>query len=127
MATAGEHPIVEARKLLANAVRALLPHPRLRIDAPAFVEVVVRDEPAARRMHVHFLAYSPTPTTTPAKNRPYVIPGLIEDPPCYRAQLRLSHPVRDAKAWSVETQLEINQDSVGALIKDIHEVLTVHY
>jgi Hypothetical glycosyl hydrolase 6 len=127
VATAGEHPTVEARTLLANAIRALLPHPRLRIDAPAFVEVVVRDEPTARRMHVHFLAYSPTAMTTPAKNRPYVIPGLIEDPPCYRALLRLSQPVRDAKAWSEGTQLQINQGSVGAVIKDIHEVLTVHY
>ena len=127
LATAGEHPIVEARRLLANAVRVLYPRARLRIEAPSFVEVVARDEPATRRLHIHFVAYSPTPTTTPAKNRPYVIPGLIEDPPCYRAQVRLPGPPRGAKAWSKETRIEIKQAAIEVFITDIHEVVTIDY
>ena len=126
-ATAGEHPIVEARKLLARAVWALNPHPRLRIEAPAFVETVARDETAARRLHVHFIAYLPTPTTTPASNRPYVIPGLIEDSPCYRIRVQLQGAPRGAKAWSKETRVEIKQNTVEALINDIHEVVTIDY
>ena len=53
--------------------------------APAFVEVVATDDPAARQYHVHLIAYAPAPTSTPPKNRPYILPGLIEDPPIYRA------------------------------------------
>ena len=86
VATAGEHRIVEARKLLANAVRAGQPHPRLQFEAPAFVEVVATDDPDSKQYHVHLIAYTPVPTATPPKNRPYVLPGLIEDPPMYRRE-----------------------------------------
>lgn len=65
VATAGEHRIVEARKLLSNAVRALHPHPRLRIEAPAFVEVVAADDPSSRQFHVHFIAYAHTSKKPP--------------------------------------------------------------
>ena len=127
VATAGEHPIVEARKLLANAVRALHPHPRLRIEAPAFVEVVATDDRAARRLHVHFIAYAPTPMTTPPKNRPFVIPGLLEDPLMYRARISLSDLPRSAVAWNNEDCSLTRERQVVLLAKDIHEVVTIEY
>ena len=104
-ATAGEHPIIEARTLLANAVRTLLPHPRLRVDAPSFVEVVASDEPSARRLHVHLIAYSPTPATTPPRNRPFVVPGLIEDAPSYQAKLHLRESFVGTKGLNKDTQI----------------------
>ena len=67
VATSSEHRIVEARKLLSNAVRALHRRPRLRIQAPAFVEMVATDYSAARQYHVHLIAYAPAPTSTPPK------------------------------------------------------------
>jgi len=59
-ATASEHPIVEARRLLCQAVRSLNPNPRIRITAPANVEAVVTDDAAARTLRVHLLAWIPT-------------------------------------------------------------------
>jgi hypothetical protein len=88
-ATAGEHHIVETRKLFANAVRLLNPNPRVRITAPANVEAVVTDDPATRTLRVHLIAYNATPQTTPVKERPYVLPGLIEDAPMFRASIEL--------------------------------------
>jgi len=127
MATAGEHPIVETRKLLVNAVRALHSHPRLRILAPASVEVVATDDLSSRQLYVHFISYAPSPTTTPAKNRPYVLPGLIEDPPMYRARVQLSGPPRSAMVWSKEARVEQRGDIVQIQANDIHEVLTIGY
>ncbi len=69
VATSGEHRIVEARKLLASAARALHPHPRLRIEAPAFVEVVATDDPASRQYHVHLIASNSRPAIFALKTR----------------------------------------------------------
>lgn len=133
-ATAGEHPIVEARKLLANAVRALRPHPRLQIEAPAFVEATAADDPSARQLHLHLLAYSPTPATTPARNRPYVIPGLIEDAPIYRAIIRLRGSVKTARSRNPETKVvtsrlgpETDLGEVEIRVEGIHGSLTIDY
>ncbi|MGC8641072.1 MAG: hypothetical protein ACP5XB_14500, partial [Isosphaeraceae bacterium] len=62
-----------------------------------------------------------------ARNRPYVIPGLIEGPPCYRARMRLQGTPRDAKAWNTETRIEVKQTAIEAFITDIHEVVTIDY
>ncbi len=104
-ATASEHHIVEARKLFANAVRLLHPTPRVRITAPANVEAVVTDDPATRTLRVHLIAYNATPQTTPAKERPYVLPGLIEDAPMFRATLDFPGGLKSAKALNRTTQL----------------------
>ncbi len=126
-ATASEHPVVEARKLLADAVRFLHPKPRIQVNAPANVEVVVRDDPKARALHVHFIAYNPTPQTTPQANRPYVIPGLIEDAPLYRATIHLPATTKAITAFSAATVLKKNRRTITATISDIHEVLTIRY
>jgi hypothetical protein len=105
-ATASEHHIVEARKLFANAVRLLHPNPRVRVTAPANVEAVVTDDPATRTLRVHLIAYNATPQTTPAKDRPYVLPGLIEDVPMFRATLELPGGLKSAKALNRTTQLK---------------------
>jgi hypothetical protein len=127
VATGGEHAIVEARTLLANAVRMLIRRPRLRIEAPAYVEAVASEEPGARRLHVHLIAYCPTPATTPPKNRPYILPGLIEDPPEYRARIRLQESPRSARAWGKNTVIERKGDEILVRAGDVHEVITVDY
>jgi hypothetical protein len=127
VASAGEHPIVEARKLLANAVCFLVPRPRIRIGAPTFVEAVVTEEPSAQQLRVHFLAYSPTPNTTPPRNRPYVVPGLIEDPPSYTARIELNDPPRAVRAWGKDTKVEINGSTIEVRIQDIHEVVSISF
>lgn len=126
-ATASEHHIVEARKLLAEAVRALHPRPRLRITAPANVEAVVTDDPAARTLRVHLLAYNAPPQTTPAKERPYVLPGLIEDAPMYRVSFTFAEPVKQAAALARTTTVQRRGRTLEATVADLHEVIVVRY
>lgn len=109
-ATASEHHIVETRKLFANAVRLLHPNPRVRITAPANVEAVMTDDPASRTLRVHLIAYNATPQTTPFKERPYVLPGLIEDAPMFRASIELRDGLKSAKALNRTTQLKKRGD-----------------
>jgi hypothetical protein len=126
-ATASEHHIVEARKLFANAVRLLHPNPRVRVTAPANIEAVVTDDPATRTLRVHLIAYNATPQTTPAKDRPYVLPGLIEEVPMFRATLELPGGLKSAKALNRTTQLKRRGQRVELVIEDIHEVIQCRY
>lgn len=124
-ATASEHRLVEARRLLAGAVRLLHPAPLLRIVAPAAVEAVVSRDGANSRLLVHLLAYWAPPATTPPRNRPYVLPGLIEDAPTYRVRLRLAAPPVSAAAGSDATILKRDGATLEAVVSDIHEVITI--
>lgn len=126
-ATASEHHIVEARRLFANAVRLLNPAPRLRVEAPANVEAVVTDDPATRTLRVHLIACNATPQTTPIKERPYVLPGLIEDAPMFRASIELRDGLKSAKALNRSTQLKKKGNRVELTIADIHEVIQCRY
>ncbi len=127
-ATASEHPIVEARKLLAGAVRLLHPSPAVRFSAPANVEAVVTDDPDARTLRIHLIAYNPTGTATPPRNRPYALPGLIEDAPIYRVSIALDRTQRDVKTLSRATKVDVEKrQSLELTINDIHEVVVIRY
>ncbi len=126
-ATASEHHIVEARQLLLKAVRFLNPRPRVEIAAPATVEAIVTDEPAARTLRVHFVAYNAPPQTMPAQNRPYVLPALIEQAPISRATITFQERPGSAKAWNRSTRVERRANRVELTFEDIHEVLAVRY
>jgi hypothetical protein len=127
VATAGEHHVVEARRLLANAIRFLRPAQRVRIEAPSNVEAVVTDDPASRTLRVHFIAYNATPQTTPLKERPYVLPGLIEDRPMFRAVIEVRDGLKGAKAWNPGTRLKRRGNRVEVTVEDIHEVIRCRY
>ena len=125
--TASEHHIVETRKLFANAVRLLHPNPRVHVTAPANVEAVVTDDPQERVLRIHLIAYNSTPQTTPAKDRPYVLPGLIEDTPLFRARLEFRDGVREVEALNPSTHLNLEGSTLEVLVEDIHEVILCHY
>ena len=127
VATASEHRLVEDRRLLANAVRLLVPHPRVRVEAPAFVEAVATADEASKAVRVHFLAYASTPMEAPIKTRPLVLPGLIEDAPMYRARITLGRPLKGVEAANPGTTLRIEGDAAIVVIDDIHEVITLHH
>jgi len=126
-ATASEHHIVEARRLFVNAVQFLHPNPRVRIKAPANVEAVVTDDPENRTLRVHLIADNGTPQTTPAKDRPYVLPGLIEDAPLYRATIEFHSGLKSAKAFNRATELKRRGNRVELTIEDIHEIIQCRY
>ena len=124
--TAGEHPIVEGRKLFRNAVRLLHAAPRIQVTAPANVEAVITDDPATRTLRVHFIAYNPTPQTTPDKNRPFILPGLVEDAPMFKATIVLDQSPRDAQALNPTTHLDRRQNQLDLIISDSYNALGRH-
>ena len=125
-ATASEHALVEDRVLFLNLIRALAPRRRIVVDAPSNVEAVVTDDPHTRTLRVHLLAYNPTPRTTPPKNRPYVLPGMIEDKPIYRVTL-WTGGIRSASTLNTTTTIKVVDDKVEATVEDVHEVILLEY
>jgi hypothetical protein len=126
-AIASEHHLVETRRLLAQAVRFLNPKPRIQIKAPANVQVVVSDDPKEKLLRVHLFAYISPPQSTPAINRPFVLPVPIEDDPIYRTSIELDAPVKDVKAWNPSTSMKIESAKIEATIENIHEILLIRY
>lgn len=126
-ASASEHALVENRELFRRLYRLLQPDSRVSVNAPANVEAVVTDDPAQRQIRVHLLAYHPTPRTTPAQNRPYVLPGLIEDLPIFRVEVSLADNIQQARAWDEQTQLSIDGRVIKATIENIHDILIINY
>ena len=88
---------------------------------------MITDDPDTRTLRVHFLAYNSTPQTTPGKNRPHILPGLIEDEPVFRASIQTPRTLRDARAFSDTTELERHGNRVDVTINDIHEVVMLIY
>ena len=126
-ATASEHHIVEARRLIRNAVRHLNPNPIVQISAPANVEAVVTDDSSSRTLRVHFLCYNAPPQTTPARERPYVLPALIEDRPMFKAAIRASRPIKHASALNRSSRLTRSGNTVQVIVEDIHDVVLLRY
>ena len=125
--TASEHHIVEARRLLANAIHMLNPNPRVRIAAPATVEAVVTENPKDKTIRIHLLGYNSPPQTTPPTNRPFVLPGLIEDAPLYRVTVECAEPFRTVSATNPSTEVRQSGQRIEAMIQDIHEVLVIRF
>lgn len=126
-ATASEHHIVEVRRLIRNAVRFLHPDPLVRITAPPNIEAVVTDDPDARTLRVHLLGYNAPPQTTPASNRPFVLPMPIEEAPMYRVVIECARSLNGAEALNPSTVLQRRGNRIEATVDDIHEVLLLHY
>jgi hypothetical protein len=126
-ASASEHALVEDRVLFRNMFRILQQQGRLRIDAPSNVEVVVTDQPDTRKLRIHLLAYNPTPRTTPQTNRPFVLPGMIEDKPIFRITMATSDRILGVESLNPSTRVRRSDHEVEATLEDIHEVLILDY
>ena len=126
-ATASEHRISEARFVLRNVLRFLHPEPRIEVHAPRHVEAVITDDSAQHRLRVHLLAYQAPPACTPAKDRPHVLPGLIEDVPLYRATITVRRPFKSVAAFNRATTIEIDGNRLRLLVEDIHDVIIIDY
>ena len=63
----------------------------------------------------------------PAKNRPYVIPGLIEEAPMFEATVEVADKLKGATALNSTTVIKRQGNRVKAVIQDIHEVLVLRF
>lgn len=97
------------------------------MKAPANVEAVISDDPKNRTLRIHLIAYNPTPQTTPAKDRPLILPCLIEDAPIYRVQLHINGDFEKVTSFNESTSIQRDGQQVDLLIEDIHDVIRVHY
>ncbi len=126
-AVASDHHVTEVRKLFANVLRYLSSDFPVSIEAPANVEAVVTDDTTTRTLRIHFVAYNALPQSTPATNRPYILPGLSEDAPIFRVKIYSKKTLKGASAWSKSTVLNWSKTSAQATINDIHEVIRLKY
>jgi len=124
-ACGGEYHLPESRALLTAAVRMLLPAESLRIEAAATVQAVVSVEPASEALHVHLLAYAAPPQSLPARDRPRVMPGLLESAPIH--QVRIVLPDTPASVTAAHPTTEIRQAGgvVDVQMEGVHEVITI--
>lgn len=125
-AMGSEYRTSEARKLLRNAMRILQPEPRIKIEAPTFVETTVTDDADAKTLRVHFVGYPTPPGITEAK-RPWILPGLVEDIPLYRATLTTKESITRAEAITSSTEINATEHTVDLTINDIHDVVLLQY
>jgi hypothetical protein len=126
-ATGGEHHIAETRRLLSAAVRLLNPKPRFRITAPATVETIITEEPSSRQARIHLIGYNSPPQTLPPKERPYVLPGLIEDAPIFRATIETDFNIKKANSWDRNTLLKHSARGIEVTVEDVQDVITIDY
>jgi hypothetical protein len=126
-ATAGEHPVPEARYLLRNVIRWLNPRPIVQVKAPLNVEAVITDDKEHRVLRVHLIGYLSPPACTPAKNRPYIIPPLVEEAPMYQAEIMVGRPIKTARSFDSKTSLRVQGGQIAATVQDIHEVIAIEY
>ena len=124
-AAASEFQITEARQLLPNALRFLLPEPMITVEAPAFVEAVVTQE--GKTVRVHLIARIEPPAATPATGRPAVLPTMMEDTPLFRVQMRCLDRPKSATAFSGETVISTEGVEVTALVENVHEVVIIEF
>jgi len=124
-ACAGEHPIPEARALLRNVVRYLHPEHVVEVTAPQNVESVIMEDAVNKALYVHLIGYQSPPQCTPSKDRPYVLPSLIEDAPMYAARITVRRPFSQAQTLNPRTQVRVDGHVIELVVEDIHEVLVV--
>jgi hypothetical protein len=127
VATASEHHVAEARRLLTDTIRSLNPDPIVSIDAPAHVEAVVTDEPEAQTLRIHLIGYLSPPASLPEKDRPRVIPVPMEDTPLFRAAIRVRRPIVSAEPGQPTTELQRDGQILHVLVHDVHGVVRVRY
>ena len=126
-ATASDHHIVETRRLIASAVRLLHPSPRVRVTAPANVEAIITDDPTSRTLHIHLLGYNAPPQTLPLKERPYILPALMEDAPTFRTTIELRDTPQAVTTLNPATSLKHENQRIEVIVHDVHEVVVVKY
>lgn len=125
-ALASEYPLPECRLLLSNAIRTLHHSPPIQISAPVFIETVLLHHQEKNSYIIHAISYSSPPQTIPQKNRPYVLPSLIEDTLSYTLQISTAIPTQSIKCYNNSTIIEkLSEKQYILHISELHEIAEV--
>ncbi|HOT51343.1 MAG TPA: hypothetical protein PLI07_10195 [Candidatus Hydrogenedentes bacterium] len=111
--------------MLRNVIRYLHPEHVVEVSAPQNVESVIMEDANNEALYVHLIGYQSPPQCTPSKDRPYVLPSLIEDAPMYAARIIVRRPFTRAQALDPRTQVHADGNIVHLVVNDIHEVLVI--
>ncbi|MCX8064132.1 MAG: beta-galactosidase trimerization domain-containing protein [Candidatus Hydrogenedentes bacterium] len=125
-ALSSEYSLPECRKLLTNAVRLLNPTPKIKIFAPTFVETVVLCHPDKPGYIIHAIAYASAPQTIPPRNRPYILPSLVEDIPTYTLEVTTELPMESVQVHKSSTVYKfVAENSVLLQSSDLHLITEI--
>ena len=120
--------IPENRNLIRNLIRFLNPEPKVKVQAPLSVEIVVNHDEATKRLFVHLICFSAPATSTAAAfpKGKTVLPPMMEEPMTYHAQLTISGQFSKAQALSPETKIAVRGKQVHLETSAVHEVVIVN-
>lgn len=120
--------IPENRNLIRNLIRFLNPEPRVKVQAPLGVEIVVNHDEAGRRLLIHFISFSAAPTSTAAAfpHGKTVLPPMMEEPMTYEAQFMVSGKFSKVQALSPESKIVVKGSQVHLETSAVHEVVIVN-
>jgi len=122
-AAGSEYRTPEARRLLAQAVRAVRGPILVTVSAPEYVEAVVIRS-AENRYRIQLCGYAAPPAGTDPK-RPWLLPEMMTDAPRFRVRVTLNHPVRSVSALWPYTRLETDAAGLTAEIEEVFESLDI--
>ena len=67
------------------------------------------------------------PQTILPKDRPHILPGLMEDAPIYRAIVELAEPIKRAAVSNRSTKLARHGRRLEVTVNDIHGIVIINY
>lgn len=127
-ASGSEYSLPECRQLLYNAVRLLNPSPQILIKAPIFVETVVLHHPEKPGFIIHAVSYASAPQTIPQRNRPYILPSLVEDVPTYILEIATPLLIESLNTYNSSTIIQsITKNRYRLQISELHEIIEIFF
>lgn len=119
--------IPENRYLIRNLIRFLHPEPKVKVEAPLNVEIIVTHDQARRRLLVHLVCFSAPPTATAAAfpHGKLVLPPMMEEPMTYEARLHVSGGFSNARALSRDAKVTVQGGQIRLGTSAVHEVVII--
>jgi hypothetical protein len=120
--------IPENRHLIRNLIRFLNPQPRVKVQAPLNVEVVLTHDEARGRLLVHLICFSAPATATAAAfaRGKLVLPPQMEEPMTYETTIQISERFSKAQALSREAKISVEGNQIRLGTSSVHEVVIIH-
>jgi len=120
--------IPENRLLIRNVIRFLNPDPRVKVRAPANVEIVLVHDEARGRLILHLLCFSAPPTATAAAfpKGKLVLPPIMEEPMTYEAQIQVTGQFSKVEALGPGSRVSVRGDRIVLGTSAIHEALIIY-
>jgi len=122
----------EQRILIRNLVRELTPKPVIEVEAPLNLEAVVTRDEKGGRFLVHLIGFNATKQALTGRTSDLGNPEgglrpdlMMEEPLLYEAKIRVHQDFKEVKVWNRNTQLDIEDNVIQILCREIHETVII--